>query len=310
MLRAALRSVLAHKLRLGLTVLTVTLGIAFVTGTNIFTDSLRSSFDALVEQPRADVLVTPRTELDAADENATAIGEGLLTLPANLVTELAGLRQVQAAYGQVQAQAAYVLGADNTPLGPQGPPARMVSWLDVPEVSPLRLAQGRAPQGPQEIALLASTAELAEVGIGDTVRITTPLAGVRSATLTGIVTRTLSGGLGGTLVVLDLPTAQAWFTGPESVTQIAVQASPGISEDALAAAVTAVAPTLTSVRTASQQQDQVTERIEEGFSFLNTFLLAFGLIALFVSTFLIFNTFSMLIAQRTRELALVRSIGA
>jgi putative ABC transport system permease protein len=310
MLRAALRSVLAHKLRLGLTILTVTLGIAFVTGTNIFTDSLRSSFDALVEQPRADVLVTPRTELDAADENATAISEGLLTLPATLVTELAGLQQAQAAYGQVQAQGAYVLGADNKPLGPQGPPARMVSWLDVPEVSPLRLAQGRSPQGPQEIALLASTAELAEVGIGDTVRITTPLAGVRSATVTGIVTRTLSGGLGGTLVVLDLPTAQAWFTGPESVTQIAVQASPGVSDDALAAAVSAAAPTLTSVRTAGQQQDQVTQRIEEGFSFLNTFLLAFGLIALFVSTFLIFNTFSMLIAQRTRELALVRAIGA
>jgi putative ABC transport system permease protein len=310
MFRAALRSVLAHKLRLGLTIVTVTLGIAFVTGTNIFTDSLRSSFDALVEQPRPDVLVAPRTEIDDADASGNALGEGLLTLPTSLVTTLGNLAEVSNASGQVQAQAAFVLGSDGKPLGPQGPPARVTSWIPESDITPLRIAEGRPPKGPQEIALLSSTAELAGVGLGDEVQITTPLAGVRTATVTGIVTRTLSGGLGGTLVVLDLPTAQAWFTGPGTVTQIAVQAADGFTEDQVAQAVAAAAPELTTVRTATQQQDQVTDRIEEGFQFLNTFLLAFGLIALFVSTFLIFNTFSMLIAQRTRELALVRAIGA
>lgn len=310
MLRAALRNILAHKLRLGLTVLTVALGIAFVAGTNIFTDSLKASFDALVAQPRPDVTVTPRTELDDPTEGGTAISADALTLPESLVGQIAELPEVDEAFGRVVTDGAFVLDRSGAPIGPDGPPARVASWIENEDASVLTLFAGSYPTGPNEVALLQSTAEAGEYQIGDEVSITTRRAGVVSPTLVGLVNRTLSGGLGGTLAVFDLETAQSLYLAPGEVNLIGVMARTGVSQTELAQAVQAVVPELTTLRTADEAADQTSERIEEGFTFLNTFLLAFGFLALFVATFLIFNTFAMLVAQRTRELALLRAIGA
>lgn len=311
MLKAALRNIAAHKLRLALTVVTVALGIAFIAGTNIFTDSLKSSFDALVAQPRPDVSVAPRTALDdPTGSGGTAVSADALVLPEALVTEIEQLPEVRLAVGRVVTEGAYVLDASGQPIGRQGPPARVANWTDEPQATVLSMFEGRPPVGPNEVALLQSTAEEGGYARGDRVPIATPRDGVIEPVLVGIVTRTLSGGLGGTLTVFDTETVQRYFLNPGEVSSIAVLGAPGVSEDAVAQAVRAVVPEFTTIRTSQQVADQTAERIEEGFTFLNTFLLAFGFLALFVAVFLIFNTFSMLIAQRTRELALLRAIGA
>ncbi|MFM7598786.1 MAG: ABC transporter permease [Actinomycetota bacterium] len=301
MFRVAIRSLLAHRLRFTLTVLTVALGVAFIAGTNIFTGSLRGAFDALVSQPRADVTV----RAGAADGGALQA-----TFPASLVNEIATLPAAASAVGLVSADGAYVLGPDGKPVGVEGPPARGRSWVDDPAISAVTMVSGRPPAGPAEVALLQSTAETAAVNVGSRVRIDTPAAGVREFTVSGLVTRGLSGGLGGTLAVFDLATAQEVLTEPGTVTSILVTARSGVSKQELADEVAALTPEASRVETADQSRDEVVQRIQEGFAFFNTFLLAFGVIALFVSTFLIFNTFSMLVAQRSRELALLRAVGA
>lgn len=314
MFTAALRNIVAHRLRLALTTLTVALGIAFVTGTNIFTDSLQSSFDSLVAQPRADVTVSPRTELDSPDDGGTAIDSSALTLPFSAVETLASIPGAASAFGRVTSDGAFVLGPDGEILGPEGPPARVASWVGIEGASPLRITEGVAPAGPGEVAVLVATAEEGGFEIGDQISIATRNAGVVTPTITGLVSRTLSGGLGGTLVVFDLRTAQQLFLSPDEVNSVGVMAAPGVGQDELARAVEATAAEqdlgLVSIRTGQQSADEAATRIEEGFRFLNTFLLAFGFLALFVATFLIVNTFTMLIAQRTRELALLRAIGA
>ena len=301
MFRVALRSLLAHRLRFSLTVLTVALGVAFIAGTNIFTGSLRGAFDALVSQPRADVTV----RAGAADGGAIQA-----TFPEALVAEMAALPGAAAAVGVVSAEGAYVLGSDGRPVGVEGPPARGRSWVADPAISAVTIVEGSAPSGPDQVALLQSTAQEAGAVVGSTVRVDTPAAGVREFSVSALVTRGLSGGLGGTLAVFDLPTAQEVLLKPGAVTTILVTARPGVTQEDLAAQVESIAPEASRVETAAQARDDVVQRIQEGFSFFNTFLLAFGVIALFVSTFLIFNTFSMLVAQRSRELALLRAVGA
>ena len=301
MLRVALRSLSAHRLRFALTVLTVALGVAFIAGTNIFTGSLRSAFDALVAQPRADVSL----RAGAVDGGAV-----VATLPEDLVADIAALPGATDAVGLVSAEGVFVLDQGGQPAGIDGAPGRGRSWIEDAAISPVTVTAGRAPSGPDEVALLESTAVEAGANLGSTVRIDTPAVGVREFTVTGLVNRGLSGGLGGTLAVFDLSTAQEVLTEPGTVTAILVTAQPGVSQQTLADEVETIAPEASRVETADQARDEVIKRIQEGFAFFNTFLLAFGVIALFVSTFLIFNTFSMLVAQRSRELALLRAVGA
>lgn len=312
MLRAALRSLLAHRVRLALTIVTIALGIAFVTGTNIFTDSLQRSFDALVTQPRADVSVRP-----AGGEGGPGGGpdvDTVRTMPEELVAVLAELPEAAAVYGVAGADGAFVLDQQGEVVGPNGPPARGRSWVPDPAATSISLNEGQAPDAPNEVALLDATAQAAGVTIGDSVRIDTPSLGVREFTVVGTVSRSLSGGLGGTLALFDLPTSQEALLEPGLLTDILVQAAPSVTQDDLAAAVrtalTDAGAGDLEVRTGAESADEVAQRVEEGFGFFNTFLLAFGAIALFVSTFLIFNTFAMLVAQRTRELALLRAVGA
>ena len=225
MFRVAVRSLRAHRLRFALTVLTVALGVAFIAGTNIFTDSLRGAFDSLVTQPRADVTVR------AGAEDGGAIQA---TLPAELVDRVAELPGVASAVGLVSADGAYVLDGNGAIVGGSGPPARGRSWVDNPAISPVVISSGSAPAGASEVALLEATARAAGVSLGSSVRIDTPQAGVREFTVSGLVSRGLSGGLGGTLAVFDLATAQDVLTEPGTVTSILVTATPGVAQEELA----------------------------------------------------------------------------
>ena len=312
MFRAALRSLGQHRVRLLLTLLAVVVGVAFVAGTFIFTDSLKQSFDALFSAPQSDVTISADSQFASGGQGGGP-GSGAdqtPTIPVSLLPQVSAVDGVAGAYGMVTATGAIVLDKDGKPVGRAGPPDRAVSWLPDASINALSVSSGQAPQGSNQVALLESTATSAGVGVGDTVTIETS-GGQQSYTVTGLVTRGIGGSDGGTLTVFDLPTAQRQMLGNTTTfTSIAVKAMPGVSQTELANRLSKALPGKLKVETGAQRSADIANRLQTAFGFINTFLLAFALIALFVAIFLIFNTFSMLVAQRTRELALLRAVGA
>ena len=179
-------------------------------------------------------------------------------------------------------------------------------------ISALTLVQRRAPVGPDQVALLESTAD---AGRGRRRRhraASTPRAAPVAPTVVGIVTRGISGSDGSTLAVFDLPTAQELLLGTADGSPASRCApTPGVvAGRARRARSRRSLPADAKTQTGAQRSADIAERLATTFQFINTFLLAFAFIALFVAIFLIFNTFSMLVAQRTRELALLRAVGA
>ena len=176
--------------------------------------------------------------------------------------------------------------------------------------APLGIREGHEPRGPDEIAMDVSTADKEGFEVGDTV--TVAAGGPKKPfKLVGTVTLGSSAGLGGaTVVVFDLATAQALFDKRNKVDFAFVAAKPGVSDSELQRTVASILPPTAQVRTAAQEADAAGDDIREGLSFLTTGLLAFAFIAVLVGAFLIFNTFSITVAQRARELALLRTLGA
>jgi putative ABC transport system permease protein len=307
MWRVALRNIGSHKVRLALTLLTIVLGIAFITGTYVFTDSLKKQFDDLVAVRAADVSVAPASDFAGL---AGGSAQQAPTMSEDEVATVAAVPGVAAASPVILSNNVLVIGSDGEPVSRPGPPTFGQSWPADPEIVGIKLDAGRPPAGSNEVALLGETAKKAGVSVGDTVTIDTPKGGTINAEVSGLVSRGISGGVGGTLVLFDLPTAQKYLTGPGQITGVDVTAQAGRTPDQVADALEeALGPDFT-VSTAKETADALGDAIGQAFSFINTFLLAFGLIALFVSAFLIFNTFSMLVAQRSRELALLRAVGA
>ena len=297
MLRAALRSLLQHKLRLLLTLLAVVVGVAFVAGTFIFTDSLKRSFDALFTSPLPDITVTADSGIgQGPGGGGQTAGDATPTLPAADVARVASVPGVAQAYGVVNADGAIVIGTDGEVVGQPGTGARGATWVPDPTIYPLSLTSGAAPAGPDQVALLESTAKDAGVGVGDKVRLSTP-GGDVSPTVVGLVSRGISGSDGGTLAVFDLATAQRLLLeSKDVVTGVVVKADPGVDQTTLAAAVSTELGTGVKVQTGAQRSADIADRLQTAFQFINVFLLTFAFIALFVAVFLIFNTFSMLVA--------------
>ena len=307
MWRTALRGLLAHKLRLALSGLAIVLGVAFVSGTMIFTDTLSRTFTNLFQSTSSDVSVTPATAFEAGFE---APGGSASYVPSSLVDRITAVDGVAAAEGYVQTEGVYVLDKDGEVLDTGGAPGIGVSWFEDEDLSPSTLTEGRAPEGEGEVALDTGTVEETGYEIGDRVALLTP--GPRlEAEVVGVFSFGDSGGLAGaSLTAFDLETAQALLGAGDGLTGIDVLAADGRSDEQVRDAVAAAVGSDFEVKTAAETADELTESLEEGLSFINIFLLVFAGVALFVGSFIILNTFSMLVAQRTRELALLRALGA
>jgi putative ABC transport system permease protein len=302
MLKVALRSLGAHKLRLALSGLAVVLGVAFVAGTFVFTDTLRSTFEELFGQTDTDVSITALAEFE------TEVTAG--TVPDSLIATVEALPDVAKATGFVQANGVTIIGTDGDPVGTAGAPTFGVSWGDDPALSPLSLVDGRGPAAPDEVAIDTQSAEQGGFVVGDPIALVTPGPRVE-ATLVGIFRYGTTGNLAGaSLTAFDPATAQELLTAPGEWTEIAILGREGVSQEALKEQVVAAVGPDYLVRTAEEAEAEASRQLTEGLQFFNIFLLVFAGIALFVGTFLILNTFSMLVAQRTRELALLRAIGA
>jgi len=309
MIKATLKSLLSRKLRLMLSALAVVLGVMFVSGTFVLTDSLGKSFDNLFAgiNDSIDVQVTGKPKLEEQD--------GVQPLPANIPA--ATVAKIEAAPGVktvspgVFTEGARLIGKNGKVMGGGfGPPQFGAAWTG--EDSLVQLREGKGPEAPDEIALDAATAKSAKVKVGDEVSVLT-LQPKKTFKLAGIYG--YSGNrdtLGGAQVVsFTMPVAQELLLGEKDVyTQIDIRAKDGVSQTALKKNVEAALGSDFQVKTRDEVNEAQSADIKEGLSFFNYVLLGFAFVALFVGVFLILNTFSMLVAQRTRELALFRAIGA
>jgi putative ABC transport system permease protein len=309
MFKATLKSLLARKLRLLLSGLAVVLGVMAVSGALVLTDNLGRSFDALFQtvNQNLDVQVSGTQNVQGAEQDGEPVTR---PIPATLVGTVAAVPGVRSAIGAVIVDGARVIGPDDKVIGSAGPPRFGVGWRG--EVGFTQLRQGRGPQAPGEITIDAGLAKQGHFQLGDQVGVLT-LQPKRTFTLVGIFGYT--GGrdsLGGeTRVAFTEPVAQQLMLGRQGAySVINVQAQQGVSAGALRDAIQAKLGGGYLVRTRQQvAADQATD-VEAFLGFIRAFLLGFAAVALFVGGFLILNTFSILVAQRTRELALLRALGA
>ncbi|WP_166136957.1 ABC transporter permease [Nocardioides ochotonae] len=310
MIRAALRSLLARKVRLLMSTFAIVLGVAFVAGTLMFSDMLNRSFTALFDATVGDVVVEPEGAQTADGFLSTN------TVPADVVERLAALPGAARADGQVEADGVYVVDTDGKLVGGFGPPGLGGSWNDAPAAGGLEglaILEGEEPRGDDEVVLDEQTAEKSGYDLGDRVEITT---GGDTSTLdpvlVGIAGFPEGGSLSGaTLALFDTRTAQQLFLdGQDAYTEVWVTARDGVSQQELADQAAEVLPAGIHAVTGEDAADEAASDLLEAVSFLTTFLLIFAGIALVVGSFLIVNTFSILVAQRSRELALLRALGA
>ncbi|MFJ4921322.1 ABC transporter permease [Streptomyces sp. NPDC088725] len=309
MFRTALRTVLAHKARLLMTVLAVMLGVAFVSGTLVFTDTLGSAFRNQSAKSYKDVAVavtshdgtdSPRTDGKKEDPGVSQATFG----------KIKALDGVASATGRVEGfagvadQDGKLIGDGWSTKGGNFAPAK-----DGKDPA-YTFTHGSGPRGDGQIALDATSAGKGAYKVGDRVRVATN-GPVKEYTLSGVFT-TEDGAVnaGGSLVLFDTGLAQKLFLQPGFFKDVTITAAPGASDATILSQVKPLLPSNADAQTGKQLAEDQAENIEKGLSSLNQMLLAFAGIALFVGIFLISNTFTMLVAQRTRELALLRAVGA
>jgi putative ABC transport system permease protein len=303
MRRIALRGLLARRMRSALTALAVLLGVTMISGTFVLTDTIEAAFDELFEAQNrgADAVVSAKKAVDSNFTRPSPLEDAV-------VERIRALPQVQSAAGQLNDIAALV-GKDGKVVQSGGAPTVAATFMP-PPFTAIEVKTGRPPAAADEIAIDADTAEEQGFAVGDRVQVA---AGgpVKAYELVGLATFGTQTSLGGaTVIVFDLPTAQALFDKRGEVDFAFVAAREGVSDDELVRAVQGVLPPEGQVRTAAAEAEALSDDLAEVLGFLTTGLLAFGFIAVLVGAFLIFNTFSITVAQRTRELALLRMLGA
>jgi putative ABC transport system permease protein len=308
MLRTALRNVLAHKGRLLMTVLAVMLGVAFVSGTLVFTSTVSAAFQKSAEKgySHVDVAIRPDTSghkkrLGPPPDLSAATLQKAAALPgtAHATGVVSGFAALADKHGDLVGKGWSTQGA-NYYAGPDG------HGTD----ARYPMTSGRAPRTSHEVALDAKTAQRTGYRVGNTVRMSVN-GPVRKEKVVGVFT-THDGAVaaGGTLVLFDDATARQLFSTPGHYKRIQLEAAPGTSQQALKKQVARILPPAAEAVTGQQLADKQAEQIDQSMSGIRTVLLIFAGIALFVGIFIIANTFTMLVAQRTRELALLRAVGA
>ncbi|MFF7643726.1 FtsX-like permease family protein [Streptomyces canus] len=305
MFRTALRNVLAHKARLLMTVLAVMLGVAFVSGTLVFTNTISEAYQKSSAKgfDQVDVAVTAKSE----EDKGNTIGKRRY-LTQTLLDRSSGVPGAADAIGVVNGFTA-IADKDGKLVG-GGFQSQGGNYYGTKDPR-YPLAEGTAPHGANQVAIDSETAKRAGYKVGDTVRLSVD-GPVLKPVVTGIFT-TDDGNVaaGGSLALFDTATAQKLFGKPGTYDEIDVKAASGTSETALQAALEKALPK-NAVETTTGQElaDNQAELISSSMAGLKQGLLVFAGIALFVGTFIIANTFTMLVAQRTKELALLRAVGA
>ncbi|MEJ8669704.1 FtsX-like permease family protein [Streptomyces sp. MS1.AVA.1] len=304
MFRTALRNVLAHKARLLMTVLAVMLGVAFVSGTLVFADTLSNAFrnQSAKSYDNVAVSITSYADPDDAKEEPG--------LSRKTLDKIAAVDGVDAAYGRVEGFAG-VADPDGKLIGVgwSNKGSNFAPGKDGKDTA-YTFTDGSGPVKDDQIALDKKSATKGEYQVGDRVRVATN-GPVKEYTLSGVFT-TEDGAVnaGGSLVLFDTAVAQKQYLKPGYFESATVTGAPGADDAKILDAVKPLLPKSAEAKTGQALADEQAEQIEQGMSSLKQVLLGFAGIALFVGIFLISNTFTMLVAQRTKEIALMRAVGA
>ncbi len=309
MRKVTLRNLVAHKVRLLLSALAIVLGVSFVSGSFIFTDAMGGAFNGIIAGSTADVEVAP----EGANEFESFADTR--TVPDSVVVELEQLDEAEAVNPYNQLQSMYVIGSDGKVVGGNGPPGLAFTDGDTQSLTGQPITtyvEGDRPEGPGEIAMDVSTAERGGYEVGDTVKLVTPGdPPSMEVELAGIVEFGEGSLAGATLTLWDAEAMQElFFDGERAWSGVSLTAADGVSQTELRDAAQELLPEGVTARTGDDMVEDNQESLQEVLGFLNTFLLVFATVAMVVGTFLIVNTFSILVAQRSRELALLRALGA
>ncbi|MEV1045322.1 FtsX-like permease family protein [Streptomyces sp. NPDC049916] len=306
--KTSLRNFLAHKGRMALSAVAVLLSVAFVCGTLVFTDTMNTTFDKLFTISSPDVTVSPK---GAADDGEQPADGKPAALPASVVQQVGKADGVKRAEGSAFSMAVTVVNSDNKNMGSDtGAPTIASNWTRN-DLRSMEITSGHAPRGPTEVMVDADTARKHELAIGDELR-TIAATGDLTAKISGIASFTVTNP-GAAMVYLDTATAQKHLLGASGVfTQVLVTGESGVSDAQLKKNVAAALDGSAAYKLQTQQEAADANKDDMG-AFLDVMkyaMLGFAGIAFLVGIFLIVNTFSMLVAQRTREIGLMRAIGS
>ncbi|HEY7756234.1 MAG TPA: ABC transporter permease, partial [Actinomycetota bacterium] len=306
MLRAALRNLFAHKVRLLLTGVSIVLGVGFMAGTYVLTDTMTRAFNELVDTGYSsiDVLVRSSNAFTAQ----TSSLEEREPMPESVLEEVQGVPGVVEAVGDVLGYAQIVDPATGKIIGTLGPPTAASSWNDL---NGFTLKPGGAPpQGDDQVVIDAATAEGHDIAVGDTVQILFE-GPPGEFEVVGVAGYGEADSLfGATWALFDLPTAQRVLGREGRLDSVSVVGAEDVSGTALAQRIGEALPEGVEAVTVATLTSEAEDQISTGLGFLRTAFLVFAFVALFVGAFIIFNTFAIIVAQRSRELALFRALGA
>ncbi|MEU8524663.1 MULTISPECIES: ABC transporter permease [Streptomyces] len=305
-LKTSLRNFFAHKGRMALSAVAVLLSVAFVSGTLVFTDTMNTTFDKLFASTASDVTLSAKS----ADPSDSSPDTGRPdSFPASLVEQVRKAEGVKDAQGSVISLSVTVVDAHNKNLGPtSGAPTIAVNWSPN-ELRSVEITSGHEPRGPTEVLVDGDTAEKHKLKIGDELR-TISVGGDHRAKISGIADFKVTNP-GATVVYFDTVTAQRELLGKEGLfTQITADAAVGVSDEQLKKNIAGAVGDGYKLQTAAEAADEGRKDVAGFLDVMKYAMLGFAAIAFLVGIFLIVNTFSMLVAQRTREIGLMRAIGS
>ncbi|MFF0203552.1 ABC transporter permease [Streptomyces sp. NPDC005017] len=306
-LRTSMRNFFAHKGRMALSAVAVMLSVAFVCGTLVFTDTMNTTFDKLFAATSSDVSVTPK---GASDTGETTADNGKPpVMPASVADKVRTVDGVKSAEGAVFSTSVTVVDAGKDSLSPSsGAPTIVGSW-NANEARTMKISSGTAPEGAGQVMVDADTADKHGLALGDPISVITAV-GTHRAKISGIADFTVTNP-GAAIFYLDTPTAQRALVGERDVyTNINVTAAAGLSDEQVKKNIAAALDGDYKVQTAEEVADANAADVGEFMNVIKYAMLGFAGIAFLVGVFLIINTFSMLVAQRTREIGLMRAIGS
>jgi putative ABC transport system permease protein len=311
MTSATIQGLWGRKLRTALTALAVVLGVAMVSGTYVLTDTIKQAFDGLYEDSYADT-----GAVISGKEVVSGAASGNATVPESLLPKVEALPGTASAAGAIYdvsgtTDLAQLIGRDGKKLGSSQQPH--FGWGFAPDkerFNPMSLTAGKWAASPDEVVIDNQTAKNENYGVGDSISVSAE-GPTREFRIVGLAKFGSVDSIGGaTFAVFDVPTAQDVLAKNGQLDQIYMAAKPGTSDEELAKQAEPLLPQSAVVRTGAEQSQADAEETNDGLAFIQYLLLAFAAIALVVGSFVIFNTLSMTLSQRVRELATLRTLGA